>query len=520
MSKGSTSDVVVVGSGAAGLAAALAAAREGSRVTLLEKADRVGGTTALSGGVAWLPANDLIGSSDAVAALTYLRHLDVGDTSRDLIDAFVSDSARVARVIENATPITWQAINFPDYHAEFLGGTTGGRSLEPSAMEVSSSIRRLLRDTPTISAPITYVEIDTGCFSRTLITHRVATGILAQGPALVAGLLQGVLDAGVDVRTGNPVRRLIVDDHGVRGVVTDKEVRGRVILASGGFERDPVLVKAFLRGPMVAPTGVPETTGDGLRMAMSVGAELGNMSEAWWCPAIRIPGDDIAGSPLYRLLLSERAYPGSLMVDRLGSRFVNEAENYNDLGRMLHAFDASAFDFARIPSWLIFDASYRKRYHLATLRRSDPDPEWLIRGDTLSEVAGRIGVPAEILTETVDRFNYQAVRGRDEDFGRGDHLLDRYLGDPRAEHPTLAPLAEAPFYAVEVLPGCLGTKGGPRTDTFGRVIAADGSGLIAGLYAAGNAAASPFGFAYPGAGGTIGPALVFGTRAGASAARD
>ena len=220
------------------------------------------------------------------------------------------------------------------------------------------------------------------------------------------------------------------------------------------------------------------------------------------------------------LLLAERALPGSFMVDRLGRRFVNEAENYNDMGRMLHSFDASTFGFARIPSWLIFDARYRKRYNLATLRRSDPDPPWLVRADTLSDLAGRIEVPAEVLTKTTDRFNDQAVRGRDEDFGRGDHLLDRFLGDRRAEHPTLAPLTDAPFYAVEVLPGCLGTKGGPRTDSSGRVLAADGSGPIGGLYAAGNAAASPFGFAYPGAGGTIGPALVFGARAGASAVGD
>ena len=362
--------------------------------------------------------------------------------------------------------------------------------------------------------------MDTGLFSRELLTDRLANGVLAQGPALVSGLLQGVLDAGVDVRTSQPVRRLIVENQQVRGVETDQEIHGRVVLASGGFERDPSLAKAFLRGPMLAPTGVAEATGDGLRMAMIAGAELGNMSEAWWCPTIRIPGDDIDGMPLHRLLLSERAYPGSLMVDRHGHRFVNEVENYNDMGRMLHSFDAATFDFARIPSWLIFDSSYRKRYHFTTLRRSEPDPTWLVRSDTLLDLAANIEVPANALAETIARFNDQAIDGNDADFGRGDHLLDRFLGDRRAQHPTLAPLLEAPFYAAQVLPGCLGTKGGPRTDSFGRVLAADGRGHINGLYAAGNAAASPFGFAYPGAGGTIGPALVFGSRAGASAARD
>ena len=154
------------------------------------------------------------------------------------------------------------------------------------------------------------------------------------------------------------------------------------------------------------------------------------------------------------------------------------------------------------------------------MRRNEPDPTWLVRSDTLLDLAANIGVPADALAQTIARFNDQAIDGNDADFGRGSHLLDRYLGDRRARHPTLAPLLEAPFYAAQVLPGCLGTKGGPRTDSFGRVLVSDGRGHINGLYAAGNAAASPFGFAYPGAGGTIGPALVFGARAGASAARD
>jgi succinate dehydrogenase/fumarate reductase flavoprotein subunit len=165
----------------------------------------------------------------------------------------------------------------------------------------------------------------------------------------------------------------------------------------------------------------------------------------------------------------------------------------------------------------VFDAEYRARYALGPLGRGDPDPDWLARADDLAGLAAAIGVPADALAATVARFNDLARAGADEDFGRGSYAYDRFVGDQRAPDPTLRPLGGGPYYAAPVLPGCLGTKGGPRTDGRGRVLAAAG-GPIPGLYAAGNAAASPFGLAYPGAGGTIGPALVFGYRAGEAAA--
>ena len=186
------------------------------------------------------------------------------------------------------------------------------------------------------------------------------------------------------------------------------------------------------------------------------------MSEAWWCPAITIPGETIDGVQMNRLILTERARPDSLLVDATGRRFVNEAQNYNDLGRTLQNFHPGAYTFPHVPAWLIFDAAYRASYRLGPLGRRDPDPEWLAKGDTLAELAGKIGLPADALEATVARFNEGARRGEDPDFGRGSYPYDRFIGG-------IGPLEEGPYYALRVRARLPGTKGGPRTDGDGRV---------------------------------------------------
>jgi hypothetical protein len=263
---------------------------------------------------------------------------------------------------------------------------------------------------------------------------------------------------------------------------------------------------------MLAPVGAPSARGDGLRLAISQGALLGNMSEAWWCPAISIPGETIDGVPMNRLILTERARPHSLLVDATGRRFVNEAQNYNDLGRTLQNFHPGSYSFPHVPAWLIFDSNYRSSYRLGPLGKRDPDPEWLAKGDTLAELAGTLGLPAGALEATVNRFNEGARRGEDPDFGRGSYPYDRFIGG-------IGPVEDGPYYALRVVPGCLATKGGPRTDGDGRVRSING-GIIDGLYAVGNASASAFGMAYPGAGGTLGQGLTFGFKAGDAAAAD
>jgi predicted oxidoreductase len=296
---------------------------------------------------------------------------------------------------------------------------------------------------------------------------------------------------------------------------------GAVVLATGGFEFDSDLVRDFLRGPMRFPAGVPTNTGDGLRMAMRIGAKLGNMREAWWVPVVALPRSEAGAHQPVQLVLRERTLPRALMVNRTGRRFTNEAANYNALGGAFHEFDPTTFAYRNLPCWLVFDQGFIDRYGGFGAGPGGPAPDWVIRADNLAVLAERIGVPADALEATVARFNRLVAAGHDDDFLRGDSAYDGWCGDQSvypAREATLGPLDTAPFYAVELHSSTLGTKGGPRTDIDGAVLDVDGR-VIAGLFAAGNAMAGPTGMVYGGAGGTLGPALVFGYRAGRAAAK-
>jgi succinate dehydrogenase/fumarate reductase flavoprotein subunit len=497
--------VVVVGSGAAGLAAALGAASEGSDVIVLERHERVGGTTALSGGVAWLPASEAMeaaGLRDSAAdAQRYLGALVGGEGDAGLLRAFTTDAGRVAREIEKRTALQWEVLTqWPDYHGEIDGALAGGRSLWPRSLSLPAGIESRIHDAPDQPRGPGSDRPDND-------------GLVFRGPvrgrALVGALLVGVDDAGVEIRTGTRVTGLAVEAKRVTGAWVGEElIPGRVVLASGGFQHDAELARLYLDSPGVVAMGTPGCAGDGLRMAMSAGAGLANMAEGWWMPALRVPGEELDGAPYYRPFHSERAQPGAIMVDAGGRRFVNEAQNYGDVGRAMAAVGGHC--------WLVFDHRYRRRYPLGPVGPHQADPPWLSCAPDLAGLAAVTGLPAERLVETVDRFNQAAARGEDPEFGRGTLPYDLWIGDPRAPHPTLAPLSEAPFYAVAVHLGCMGTKGGPRTDDRGRVLGTDLS-PVAGLYAAGNVAATPFGAATPAGGSTLGPALVFGFRAGETA---
>ena len=296
--------------------------------------------------------------------------------------------------------------------------------------------------------------------------------------------------------------------------------RRGVIIASGGYEFNQQLVNDFIRGPLEGPAGAPSNEGDGLIMAMEVGAALGNMSEAWWFPVMQIPGEEYEGKPFFRSSSSERTLPGSIIVNSQGKRFVNEAHNYNDVGRALHTFDPVKFDFTNLPAWMILHKPRLDRSAFLTRLPGDIIPSWLISAPTIRELAAKIKVDGDMLAATVARFNANAVEGQDPDFHRGESAYDRYRGDSAFEGAwrTLGAIDTPPFFAMRVYSGALGTKGGPKTTVRAEVLDVRGS-PIPGLYAAGNAMAGVTGMAYGGAGGTIGPALVFGYIAGAAAAQ-
>lgn len=502
-----TQEVVVLGSGVAGLTAALSAAEAGASVRVIDQADYFGGTTALSGGVAWMPNNHLMAehglddSSDG--ALRYLQEVVGGEADFRLLEVFVEEARGAVLWVEELTPLRWVSLPYPDYFPECAGSQLGHRSLEPLGWPVPKVIARMVRNAPNVGLPVSYRELLTGVPSKEELHQREQDGILTMGRALIAGLLSAAVERGVQLETGRRIRSL-----------DELPSSSSVVLATGGFERDSELCEQHFGAEIPGTTGVPGLIGDGLAIAGQSGADMGNMGEAWWCPATAFPDESVDGLPMFRLLLTERSRPGSLMVDGSGNRFVNESLNYNDAGRVLMGMPRLRSD--GVVAWLIFDSDYRRRYHVGTIRKSDPDPEWLISATSLEELAAELHLPSDQLGETVEDFNRCAVEGVDPIFERGASAYDQFVGDPASPHPSLGPVLVAPFYAIPVVPGCLGTKGGPLTDHDGRVLA---KGIpVPGLYAVGNAASNPLGTAYPGAGGTIGPHIVFGRRAGRSAA--
>jgi succinate dehydrogenase/fumarate reductase flavoprotein subunit len=528
-----TVDVVVVGSGAAGVAAALSAQHHGATVIVLERSDKLGGTSAVSAGVPWIPNNDHmheVGSSDSrEQALTYLRSLSLGGMDMELAEIFVDEAPAVLRFLEAESPLSFSATSLPDYHPEKPGGTFG-RSVEPQLFPAGElgDLRPHLRSTPCIPIPVCWEDVQKGfdLLDPEIIGDRVAKGLVGTGEALMAGLIKGALDKGVEFRRNVRARRLVIDDGTIIGLECESEGQSRrigarraVILASGGFEWNESLVKDHVAGPIEAALSPPFNEGDGLIMAMEAQAAIANMKEAYWMPAICIPGEEYDGRQLYRLTGGERANPRSIMVNRAGKRFVNEAHNYNDVGRAMHNFDEMTFDYPNLPAWIVVDHEFMERYPFASRLPGDPIPEWMETAATLRELAEKIEIDPDGLESAVDRYNAHVENGSDPDFGRGSSIYDLAFGDHSRDGvlQTLGPIERAPFYACRVYSGVLGTKGGPKINAKSEVLNIRGR-PINGLYAAGNVSAGFTGMAYPGGGGTVGPALVFGHIAGRNAA--
>jgi succinate dehydrogenase/fumarate reductase flavoprotein subunit len=532
--------VVVLGTGGAGLTAAIAAHDGGARVTVIEKHDQVGGTTAWSGGMLWIPNNHhevALGVEDSrEEALTYLMSLSHGMIDPALADAFLDAGPQMVRYLEDNTPVVFRPIpDFPDYHAEHPGGKPGGgRSLDCplySFEGLGDWAPRVTRSPYYPSPHVSMYDTPLGQakpapINPAELARREANDERGCGQALIGRLLRACLDRGIEPRTGARARDLVLDAGHVVGVRLggpEGETAlpcDAVVIATGGFEWDEALKRAFLRGPMTHAVSIATNTGDGLKMAMKAGAMLGNMREAWWMPVIEVPREEVSTG--VSLMAGPRSLPRSIMINRQARRFVNEAANYNAFGAAFHEQDVSAFDYANLPCWLIFDQGYIDRYGFGMVAGTpgEPPPQWVTRAESLDELAARLGVPADGLAATVSRWNGQIAEGRDADFQRGEAAHDRWWGDPAqrdSSRATLGPLDRPPFFAVEVKSGALGTKGGPQVDADARVLDVDGA-PIPGLYAAGNVMASPMGMTYGGPGGTIAPGMVFGFLAGRHAA--
>jgi 3-oxosteroid 1-dehydrogenase len=534
-------DVVVAGSGAAGMTAALTAAHLGATVVVLEKTAYFGGSTARSGGGIWAPGNEVLRRARVAdtpgLAREYLAYVTGDDVPADLRDALLEHCPAMVDLILAKTPLRLQWVpGYADYYPEAPGGLASGRSIEPVPFDgtvLGGELAHL--NPPYLPAPpgVAVTQADYRWLSlgprhpravlagarvagRAARTRLLRQRVLSLGQALAAGLRAGLIDSGVPVWLGSSLTGLEVTDGRVAGVRVVRDgspvlVRARrgVVVATGGFERNQSMREQYQRQPVSTEwtTGSPGNTGDGIAAGVAAGAATGLMDDAWWGPSIPLPS-----GPYF--CLAERSLPGCVLVNGAGQRFVNECAPYVDAVHAMYA--GNTVDNPHIPAWLVFDQRYRDRYVFAGRPPGRPFPRrWqdagaVFRAPDLAGLAAATGVDPAALAKTVERFNDFARAGRDEEFGRGESAYDRYYGDPRVRpNPNLAPLATAPFYAAKIMPGDLGTKGGLRTDARSRVLRPDGS-PIPGLYAAGNASAAVMGHSYAGAGATIGPAMTFG----------
>lgn len=521
-------DVVVIGSGAAGLSAALSAGARGARVLVLEKSPLIGGTTALSGGGIWVPCHHHqaeIGATDSrEEALEYIRAIAPQgwhNVEEPLWSAFVDHAPEMLAFVEAESPLRFAPSLEPDPYVEAPGGKRFGRMLSPrpvSALPLGTWRERIRG--PMFSPWLCYEEVHDGYFyaqpKRHLLhlaprmLYRMATGKRVMGNALVVGLLRGCLQSGCSIWTDAPARRLNLRDGRVAGVALERggerlEVRARkgVVLASGGFEWNEQMMAEHFPGP-VEWTGSPSTnTGDGQRMAAEIGARLERMDQAliFGTKAVLYEGR-VRGVPAGDYYL-----PHSMIVNRHGRRFMNEKEM--NIGLALSERNPVSGEPLHLPAWRIYDNQFASKYSLA-LPKSNAHAT-CSRDSTLQGLALQIGVDPEALAQTAARFNRFARAGLDEDFGRGATYWDRFrMTDPNnAPNPTLGTIEMPPFYAYPFKASFLGTKGGPRTNARGQVVDQQGE-VIHGLYAAGNVMANPFGTKAAGAGTTLGPCLTWG----------
>ncbi len=568
MSAAEVYDVVVVGSGAAGAMAALRAADNGLSVLVVEKARKYGGTSATSGGVMWIPNHQLEPNDDSrEQALAYLDKLIDVPVQRDRLEAFLDRAPEAVQYLKSLG-IPLAAGVWPDYFPDLPGAradrslvcdTFDGRELGdrfPLMREQYTRFKLLNRYAMDLPEFFSISTRGPGWIKALLkILWRywsdVGTRLIGsrdrrftQGGALMGHLYKHVFDRGVEVRLDTRLDELLVTGGEVRGIrvshfgrAYEIAAKHAVMLCAGGFEWNQELRDRFLPVPgLTRHSSSPEDAnrGEALIAGLQIGAATEHTDDAWWIPTMQMPAPKASNFEEIHQAAFDVGRPHSVCVNRKGVRFVNEACSYDEFGEAMVADQLQ--NGTNNPCWLVFDANYRSRFSAGGFMPSLIMPDWRIsvdcwdhyifKADSVEALAARIGVPVEPLRRTVANMNQYARTGVDPEFNRGGNDYDRLFGDPTVTpNPCLGPIETPPFYAVPINLGDLGTKGGLKADARSRVLDQAGH-PIPGLYAAGNNAGSPFGNRYPGAGGTIGPAMTFGfvaaddiaARAGKSAA--
>lgn len=547
-----THDVIVVGSGAAGMLAALRAHDLGLDVLVIEKAHKYGGTSATSGGVAWIPNHGLAGTTDTrEETLTYLDAVIREPVDRARLEAYV-DTGREMLGYLGGQGIDFVPMPWPDYFAE-LPGSRADRSLVlpmwdgrrlgdkfPLMREQFPRFKLFNRYAMSLEETFTIAARAKG-WQRMLIrvigrywkdrnTRKLTRRDrwFTSGNALAGPLLQALLGKGVEIRLETRLESLIAEDGKVTGVTASRfgtpqkiDARQAVILCAGGFEWNQELRDRFY--PVKTSiwwTSTPQgaNTGDALLAAEALGAATAHTEEGWWAPTMIMPSASAANFEEVHQAVFDVGRPYSVCVNRKGDRFVNEACSYDRFGAGM--VEDQKRTGANLPCWLVFDSVFRGKFTaggflpLAVMPDKSIPVDWwdhyIFKSDSIAGLAAKLGLEPGKLEDVVRYMNGYAAKGEDPEFGRGSTLYDRSFGDPTCKpNPALGAIAKAPFYAIPIQLGDLGTKGGLKADARARVLDRNDQ-PIPGLYAAGNAAGSPFGLNYPGAGGTIGPAMVFG----------
>jgi 3-oxosteroid 1-dehydrogenase len=546
-----TTDFLIVGSGAAGMTAAITAHDLGGNVLIIEKSDVYGGSTAMSNGTAWIPGNhhmEEVGVTDNVdEAVKYVKHLIGRDAQEDRLHAYIDNAPKMLRYLEERTRVKFYPLaDSSDYYPETPGSKPRGRSVEAepfNGLELGDEFDRLRMPHPQhlimgrfmLTAQESQQAAQGGLGKLTIAKKMAGYAIniparrktnrstrLTLGNALAARLRASLLERGVPLWLNTPAKELIVEDGRVSGVVAIRhgiemriQARKGVLLAAGGYERNIDLRKEHQRSPISDHWSAanPDNTGDGIRMARAAGAAVDQMEHAWWVPTVVVPGE-----PYAYILTAEKSLPGSILVNRAGKRFTNESAPYGEVVKAM--YDNNKENAPSIPAYLIFDGRFREKYPAGPLMpasvQADEDlplhlqHNFLMHAPTIPGIALLLDINPMALIDTIAKFNGFALAGEDRDFGRGESAYDRYYGDDSVvPNPNLAPLSKPPYYAMEVVPGDLGTSGGLKTGLHGEVLDDKGN-TIGGLFAAGNTMASIMSSVYPAAGGTIGPAMVFG----------